>query len=204
MFLRVPISGWRRVLCAVAMAAVPGVALAHQGVAAAGGFLSGFMHPLAGVDHLLAMVAVGIWGAFLGAPLIYLLPVTFPLMMVVGAILGIAGIDLPLIEAGVALSVVALGAAIAGAWRAPVALAVAIVAFFAVFHGFAHGKELPDAADPAAYAAGFVLATGGLHLCGIALGLVRRLSFGAPLLRGAGVLIAALGIWILLSRVSPA
>lgn len=171
---------------------------AHSGEGVAGGFISGFLHPLSGIDHLLAMVAVGIWGATLGRPLVWALPVAFPMLMVVGGVLGIARVPLPYIEIGIAVSVVVLGLSIAAAWRAPVALAVGIVAVFGVFHGYAHGTELPETAAPAAYAAGFVISTGLLHLTGIAIGLVKALPHGAQALRASGGLIAATGVWILL------
>jgi urease accessory protein len=172
-------------------------AQAHTDVGVAGGLLSGFMHPLSGLDHLLAMVAVGIWGATLGRPLVWALPVAFPMLMVVGGVLGIAGVPLPYVETGIAVSVVVLGLAIAAAWRAPVAVAIAIVAVFGVFHGFAHGTELPETAAPAAYAAGFVISTGLLHLAGIAIGLLKELPKGGQILRASGALIAATGVWIL-------
>jgi urease accessory protein len=174
-----------------------GPAFAHTGAGVAGGFGAGFMHPLSGLDHLLAMVSVGIWGAFLGRPLIWALPVAFPLIMVVGGVLGILGVPLPFVEIGVSGSVIALGLAIAAAWRAPVAIAVAIIAVFALFHGHAHGTELPHAAEPAAYASGFVLATGLLHVSGIAIGLLLALPGGTMLLRGAGAIIALAGVWIM-------
>ena len=172
-------------------------AQAHTDAGVAGGLLTGFMHPLSGIDHLLAMVAVGIWGATLGRPLVWALPVAFPMLMVVGGVLGIAGVPLPYVETGIAVSVVVLGLAIAAAWRAPVGVALAIVALFGVFHGFAHGKELPEAAAPAAYAAGFVVSTGLLHLGGIAIGLLQGLPRGVQMLRASGGLIAAAGVWIL-------
>lgn len=170
---------------------------AHTGEGAIGGLISGFLHPITGFDHLLAMVAVGIWGATLGRPLVWALPVAFPLLMVVGGVLGITGVPLPYVESGIAVSVVVLGLAIAVAWRAPVAVALAIVAAFGVFHGYAHGKELPEAASPAGYVAGFVLSTGLLHLTGIALGMVKGLPKGTQMLRASGGLIAAAGVWIL-------
>jgi urease accessory protein len=170
---------------------------AHTGEGTVGGLISGFLHPITGFDHLLAMVAVGIWGATLGRPLVWALPVAFPLLMVVGGVLGITGMPLPYVESGIAVSVVVLGLAIAVAWRAPVAVAVAIVAAFGVFHGYAHGAELPEAASPAGYVAGFVLCTGLLHLVGIALGMVKTLPNGAQILRASGGLIAAAGVWIL-------
>ena len=175
---------------------------AHTGTGLAGGFVSGFAHPLSGWDHLLAMVAVGLWGAFLGRPLIYLLPVTFPLMMVVGAMLGMFGLFTAHVEFGIALSVVALGGCVAAAWRAPIGAAVAIVATFALFHGFAHGRELPSAADPVGYSTGFVLATGLLHLAGIAIGLLANFRGGAGAIRIGGAAIGMLGMLFLARAVS--
>jgi len=172
-------------------------AFAHSGAGLAGGFAAGFMHPLGGLDHLLAMAAVGIWGAFLGRPLIWVLPVAFPLVMVIGGVLGIAGVPLPHVEMGIAASVIVLGLAIAAAWRAPVPVAVAIVALFAIFHGHAHGTELPTAAAPEAYAAGFVVSTGLIHLSGIGIGLLTQLRHGTLALRTAGGVIMVCGVWIL-------
>jgi len=170
---------------------------AHSGAEGANGFIAGVMHPLTGFDHLLAMVAVGIWGATLGRPLIWVLPVAFPMLMVFGGVLGITGVPLPFIETGIAISVIVLGFAIAAAWRAPIALAVGIVSAFGVFHGYAHGAELPNAASPSAYVAGFVLCTGARHLAGVAFGEVKRLQKGTLALRVVGALIAAAGGWIL-------
>lgn len=174
------------------------VAQANTGEGAAQGFLAGVLHPLSGFDHMLAMVAVGIWGATLGRPLVVILPMVFPLLMVVGGILGITAVPLPYVEIGIALSVIVLGLSIALAWKAPVAVALVIVASFGVFHGYAHGAELPSAAAPAAYVAGFVVCTGTLHLTGIALGMVKNLPKGSQFLRICGVAISAVGAWILM------
>lgn len=184
------------------MTASPAAAHAEPGTA--GGLMAGFLHPLGGLDHLLAMAAVGIWGAFLGKPLVWALPVTFPIVMVAGGMLGIFGIPLAGVEQGIALSVCALGIAIALAWRAPLAIAVTLVAVFALFHGHAHGTELPAAADPEAYATGFVLATGMIHLCGIAIGCLAGTQRGTLMVRGIGLLIAVTGIWILMGSPSLA
>lgn len=181
-------------LAAAALAIASTPAAAHTGTGLAGGFASGFMHPLSGWDHLLAMVSVGLWGAFLGRPLIYLLPVTFPLMMVVGAIAGMFALPMPPVEIGIALSVLVLGGCVAAAFRAPVWLAVSVVATFALFHGYAHGRELPSAADPIGYSTGFVLATGALHVVGIAIGLAADHRRGAVAVRLAGGAIAVLGV----------
>ena len=185
-------------LCVTVMLmSLASAAYAHSGEEGANGFLAGVLHPVTGFDHLLAMVAVGIWGATLGRPLIWVLPVAFPMLMVVGGILGIAGVAVPFIETGIATSVIVLGLAIAAAWRAPAGVAVAIVAVFGVFHGYAHGAELPSAASPAAYVAGFVLCTGALHLAGIGIGALKSLPKGPQGLRICGGLIALAGAWIL-------
>ena len=178
-------------------AALGGAALAHDDAGLAGGFISGIKHPLLGVDHLLAMFAVGLWGAFLGRPLVVALPVVFPGVMVVGGLLGIAGVPAPPIEVGIALSVVLLGAAIAAAYQAPVWLACALVALFGLFHGYAHGQELPAAADPIAYGLGFVLATGALHVAGIGVGVLNARPGGRALTRALGGGIAAAGVYFL-------
>ena len=168
-------------------------ALAHTGEGAVGGFVSGFFHPVLGWDHVVAMVAVGLWGAFLGQPAIWLLPVVFPLVMALGGPLGVAGIAVPAVEAGIALSGIILGLAVALAVRAPLAVAAVLVGLFAVFHGHAHGTELPEAANPFAYAAGFVIATGLLHLGGILFGFLVNMPGGQWAVRGAGGVIAFVG-----------
>jgi urease accessory protein len=173
------------------MSAAP--AFAHTGGDAAG-FLSGFFHPLLGWDHIAAMVAVGLWGAFLGRPAIYVLPIVFPLIMAVGAALGILGIPLPAVEAGIAASAFVLGICVMMASRPPLWIAAAAVGFFAIFHGHAHGTELPGAANPFAYAIGFVIATGLLHLAGIAFGTITNGAAGRIVVRGAGAAIALAGI----------
>ncbi|MEX2452044.1 MAG: HupE/UreJ family protein [Rhodospirillales bacterium] len=173
-------------------------ALAHTGDlnlhTPAGGFLSGFTHPLFGWDHVAAMVAVGLWGAFLGTPALWILPVVFPLIMAVGGALGVLGVPLPAVETGIAVSAVVLGALIAFAVRAPLWIAALIVGTFAVFHGHAHGTELPRAVNPAVYAAGFVVATGLLHLLGLGVGLAANRPAGAIAVRVGGALIAGAGI----------
>lgn len=182
-----------RVAVVLGGCAASGAALAHEASGVAGGFASGLLHPLAGPDHLVAMVAVGLWGAFLGRPALWLLPVVFPLVMAAGGAAGVLGLPLPGVEVGIALSAIALGAAVAWGWRAPLALAAVIVAAFAVFHGHAHGTELPQAADPIAYSLGFVVSTGLLHLCGIAFGELTRWPWGTKAVRGLGALIALVG-----------
>jgi len=182
-------------LAGPAMALMTMPASAHSGTGLAGGFVSGLVHPLTGFDHLLAMVSVGLWGAFLGRPLIYVLPVIFPAVMVVGAALGMLGIPLPTVDIGVALSVLVLGASIALSLRAPVWAASAIVGAFAIFHGYAHGRELPSAADPVGYSVGFVLATGLLHVMGIGIGFLNERPGGVTLTRSLGGVIGLAGVW---------
>jgi len=150
---------------------LPETAAAHIIQGSQGGFGSGFAHPLTGPDHFLAMFAVGLWGAQMGGRPVWTLPVTFPLIMVAGGVAGMVGIPLPGIEIGIAISILALGMAIALAWRPAEWVALVLIAFFALCHGHAHGAELPLAADPADYAIGFVLATGMIHLFGIGVGL---------------------------------
>lgn len=178
-------------------------AQAHQGTGLAGGFTSGFMHPLTGPDHVLAMVAVGIWGAFLGRPLVYLLPIIFPSAMAFGAGVAMIGIPLPPVEYGIAFSVLVLGGMIMFAARVPIAVACFIVGFFALFHGYSHGAELPSAANPIGYSAGFVLATGLLHVLGIGIGVIKVAPGGIIALRTAGAGIALAGIWFLSTAVMP-
>jgi urease accessory protein len=190
---------FHRPIAALAAAglACSSTAAAHTGTGLAGGFVPGLMHPFTGPDHLLAMICVGLWGAFLGPPLIQVLPVVFPVMMVAGAALGMLGVPVPPVELGIALSVLVLGGCIALAIRAPVWAASLIVAAFAVFHGYAHGKELPSAADPIGYSAGFTLATGMLHVLGIGIGFLRDRPGGAVAIRSLGGIIGLTGFWFL-------
>jgi urease accessory protein len=194
MIWRLKTSGYT---AAFAMLCSAQTASAHSDPRLAGGLVAGLEHPLSGPDHLLAMVAVGLWGAFLGRPLIVLLPVIFPTVMAFGGALGMIGAPMPPVEIGIALSLLALGGAIALGWRAPIWLASIIVAIFAIFHGYAHGTELPSMADPIAFSLGFVLATGSLHVAGIAIGLIARRPGGAAAIRGLGVAIALVGIYYL-------
>jgi urease accessory protein len=182
--------------CAAWLGAMATAAQAHtEGAAGIGGdLLAGMLHPLLGLDHLVAMVAVGLWGAFLGAPAIWLLPVVFPLVMAFGGVLGMAHVPLPSVEVGIAFSGMVLGLMVALAARPPLWVAALIVGAFAIFHGHAHGAELPAAASPLAYSAGFVVSTGLLHVAGIALGALVRWPLGRWVVRGVGALIALVGL----------
>ena len=172
-------------------------ALAHIIQGEAGGFGQGFEHPLTGADHFLAMFAVGIWGAQMGGRAVWALPVTFPLIMTVGGIAGMLGLPLPHVELGIALSILALGSAIAFGWRPIEAVALILIGVFAICHGYAHGVELPSAADPADYAVGFVLATGLIHLLGVGVGLALNKPLEGRLSRALGAVIALGGIYFL-------
>ncbi|MBR9766315.1 MAG: HupE/UreJ family protein [Rhodobacteraceae bacterium] len=188
---RTPLITLSLVLAALMLQA--GTAQAHEGAGIAGGFASGFSHPILGWDHVVAMVAVGLWGAVLGRPALWILPLVFPLVMALGAAAGILGLPLPAVETGIALSGVVLGLMVALALPAPLWLAGVVTGVFAIFHGHAHGTELPQAATPLAYGLGFVLATGMLHLGGIGLGLLWNSRHGQMAVRAAGLAIAAAG-----------
>ena len=175
----------------------PAVAWAHAEQGQAAGFLAGLRHPVSGLDHVLAMISVGLWGAQLGAPAIWVLPVTFPMVMAFGGMLGLAGVALPGVEVAIAVSGIALGLAVLSEWRPPLWLAAPVVAFFAVFHGHAHGAELPPGADGILYSIGFVVATGTLHAMGIGVGVVHRWAWGRVALRATGAAVALAGAWFL-------
>jgi urease accessory protein len=177
-------------VCALAAAAP---ALAHIGQGEAGGFASGFTHPLLGLDHVIAMVAVGLWGVFLGAPAIWVLPIVFPLVMALGGAFGVIGLPLPGVETGIALSAIVLGLCVLLALKPPLPVAAAIVGVFAIFHGYAHGAEMPESSSAVTFALGFVIATGLLHLAGILFGGLARWDAGRIAVRTAGGLIALAG-----------
>jgi len=180
---------------------VPVAASAHIVKGEAIGFVSGILHPLTGLDHVIAMIAVGMWGAQLGRPAIWLLPVTFPLVMAFGGFLGLIGVPLPGSEIAIALSGVCLGGAVLLELRPPLAVAAALVGVFGLFHGYAHGAELPPGQNALLYSLGFVLATGFLHATGIAIGLVHRWQWGRLALRGAGAAVLCGGAFFLWSAV---
>lgn len=182
-------------LCVQAVFSTTAYGHVEQGQAA--GFLTGLAHPWSGLDHILAMVAVGLWGAQLGNPAIWVLPITFPLVMSFGAMLGLLGFGLPGIELGIALSAIVLGAMVLAEVRPPLAIAAILVGLFAVFHGHAHGTELPPGQSGLLYSMGFVIATGVLHGIGITIGLIHRWPAGRITLRICGGAIALMGIFFL-------
>ena len=170
---------------------------AHVEAGGAGSVVAGFLHPVTGIDHVVAMVAVGLWGAVLGPPAIWLLPVAFPMVMAFGGLLGLLAVPLPGVETGIALSALVLGVLVMFQTRLPLVWTFLLVGLFALFHGFAHGIELPEGADALLFSLSFVVATGLLHLVGIGLGEVRRWAWGPSVLKLAGAVIAAVGIWSL-------
>jgi urease accessory protein len=185
-------------LAALSLFTMSSAALAHPGHNLSG-FGAGLMHPFSGLDHLLAMVAVGMWAAQCGGRKIWLLPATFMTMLAVGAGIAMQWQSLPMVEAGIASSMLALGLLVALSARLPAALSIGITASFGFFHGYAHGLELPESAAPMEYALGFLIATATLHLTGIAAGMITQ-RHHKILARGMGIAIAASGAYLLVSN----
>ena len=181
-------------LAAAVLLLASNAALAHTGAEHALSFASGFKHPLTALDHLLAMVTVGLWAGLNGGRALWAWPVAFVGVMVLGGVLGMAGVALPLVESGILASVVVLGLLVLVAVRLPVAVGAALVAVFALLHGHAHGAELPGDAAAVTYAAGFAIATAVLHAIGIGVAHLAGSANGRLLVRGAGALVAAAGI----------
>jgi urease accessory protein len=190
------------VLTAAVLVLLPLQADAHLVPGARIGFARGFEHPISGPDHVIAMVAVGLWGAQLGVPAIWLLPVAFPLIMSFGGFLGLIGVPLPGSEIAIALSGVCLGAAVLAQFRPPLWVAALLVSLFGLFHGYAHGTELPPGQNALLYSIGFVFATGLLHAAGISAGLLNRWHWGQIALRGAGAAVLCGGVLFLWSALA--
>lgn len=174
--------------------ALPTLAHAHPDHGNASGFAHGFLHPVQGLDHILAMIAVGLWAAQMGGRAIWAVPVAFVGAMTLGAVLGIQGVNLPLIEPGILTSIIVLGLLIATACRLPLAASMPLVAVFAICHGFAHGAEMPLSASGFTYCLGFVLATTALHIAGVGIGIGIEKISTARWIRLAGPPIVALGV----------
>jgi urease accessory protein len=185
------------VVSGLAVLLMSSLVMAHSGGGNASGFASGFLHPAAGLDHIVAMIAVGLWGAWLGAPAIWLLPVVFPMVMALGGVLGILGIPVPAVELVIALSAIVLGICVGLGAKPKLWIAALLVAVFAIFHGYAHGAELPGAQSPVMYCIGFVLATGLIHLTGIGIGFVRKIKHGDWVVRSLGAGISVVGVLFL-------
>lgn len=175
-----------------------GAAQAHTFGAHGAGFGAGIAHPFLGPDHLLAMLAVGVWAAQLGGSALWRVPLTFMAMMALGGAIAFAGVALPAVETGIAGSVLILGLLIAAAARFPVPASMLLVGAFAVFHGHAHGGELPQSASAMLYGLGFLLATGALHAAGAGLGtlLARGVSVAWVRVAGGGIAAAGLALWV--------
>ncbi|MCU1718776.1 HupE/UreJ family protein [Pseudomonas sp. 5P_3.1_Bac2] len=185
----------RKIFFSLALFLTPAVAFAHPGHHESG-LLAGLSHPLLGLDHLLAMFAVGLWAAQQRGAARWALPLTFVASMLLGGLLGFEGLSFNYIEGGITASVLAFGLLVAVAIRLPMIIALSLTALFALTHGVAHGLELPELASPASYALGFVLATAALHAAGY--GLVRLLpQAAAGVIRVLGALAAAGGAWML-------
>jgi urease accessory protein len=189
---------WRLATSVILVMGMSKLAFAHGDGQIGGGFGSGFSHPIQGMDHVVAMIAVGLWGAQLGTPAIWFLPIAFPLMMALGAAISLMGFPLPGVEIGIACSAMVLGAMVLMEVKLPIAATLAIVGVFAIFHGHAHGTELPDGESGVAYSLGFVLGTGLLHAVGIGVGYIGEWPSGKIILRGAGALVMSSGIYFLL------
>jgi urease accessory protein len=189
----------RTALLAFAIAGIPATALAHVGVGDTHGFSHGFAHPIGGLDHILAMIAAGMFAACLGGRSMWLVPTAFVLTMAVGGTLGIMGADVPFVEGGIAASVIVLGLAVALQWSVPTVAAMALVGFFATFHGYAHGAEMPADVPGLGYPLGFMLATALLHVLGIVIGLgIGRIGTRSRIaLQAAGGAMALGGVAIL-------
>jgi urease accessory protein len=182
------------------LAAVPTLALAHTGAGSSIDFMHGFAHPISGVDHVLAMVAVGIFAANLGGRALWGVPLTFMALLAVGGAAGIMEMPLPHVELGIALSIVALGLAIAVRFEWPVAVAMTLVGVFAIFHGHAHGTETPMAGSAIGYALGFVTATGSLHLSGLVFGIgiaAGGFRYSGRITQASGAALAMAGVLLL-------
>lgn len=179
------------------LALLPSAAAAHTGVHHFGhdqSFVSGFLHPIFGPDHLVAMTAIGLWAAYVGGRALVVVPLAFVGMAIVGAVLGNSDVQLPAAEQTIAASLVVFGLMICTLVRLPAGVAAVIVGLFAMFHGYAHGTEIPDVARPLSYGAGFVLGTVALLGLGIATGRVSRRSVPAAAIRTAGAAVVAFGI----------
>ncbi len=175
---------------------LPSLAQAHPNHEAASGLFSGLAHPILGMDHLCAMIAVGLWAAQRGGRALWAVPLAFVSTMTLGAIAGMGGHTLPFAEQGIAASVLILGILIAAAVRLPIAVSILLVGFFALFHGFAHGAEIPASASGLIYAIGMVATTAGLHLTGIAAGLTANKLATEKVVCGGGWAIVACGLYL--------
>lgn len=176
----------------------PAAALAHPGHDGAGGLTHGLIHPLTGIDHVLAMIAVGVLAAQYGGRALWLVPMSFLVAMAIAGVIGMAGIVVPIAEVGIGVSIVVLGLALAFQFRPPTFVAMAVIGFFALFHGYAHGAELPNGTAGLSFALGFLLATALLHSTGVGLGLLmQRQASSRRLIQASGGAMALVGVALL-------
>lgn len=185
----------------IAALMLPAMASAHPGLPGhTHGFANGLAHPFSGLDHLLAMTAVGLWAVQRGGKAIWMMPLAFISAMALGGMLGMAGLgQVPIIDQAIAASVLIMGIFIATATRMPLGASVFIIGLFALFHGYAHGAEMPATASGLLYGAGFIVATAVLHLCGITIGLAAHKTNSMKIIRAAGYIVAACGIGLIFS-----
>ena len=184
---------------AIAWTGLYALAVGPGGWVGSGGWSDGFAHPFGGIDHVAAMIAVGLWAAQNGRCAVWLLPGFFAVLMTLGAALALAGVDLPGSADGIALSVAVLGVLLAVAARPPLAVGAAVVGLFGLVHGYAHGAEMPESATPVLYALGFLCATGVLQLAGVALGIAAESRIGQRLLPIGAAAIAGIGVTLMLA-----
>ena len=186
-------------LSVAALMLLPSFAYAHAGAGEASGFLHGFAHPASGLDHICAMLAVGLWAAQMGGRSVWAVPLTFVSVMALGGALPMLGISLPFVEQGIVLSVLLLGVLIAASIRLPLWLSGSMVGLFALWHGHAHGAEMPAPASGVGYALGFMLATALLHISGIAFGLGMQHLSRERLTQAVGAGIALGGVFLVIA-----
>jgi urease accessory protein len=187
------------ILLGAAALAIAPAASAHVGIGETAGFARGFVHPFGGLDHVLAMVAVGLWAGQRGGRARWMIPMTFVTIMILGGLMGALGVTLPYVEQGIALSVLVLGILVAAAVSWPLPASMLLVGVFALFHGHAHGAEMPVTASGIEYGAGFVLATAILHASGVGAAILARNFHRSLPMRLSGTAIAASGVVLLLA-----
>jgi urease accessory protein len=190
----------RNIMVAIAaICLLPQAAMAHTVMGSTSGFIHGLSHPFTGLDHMLAMIAVGLWAAQMGGRKLWLVPAAFVSAMVLGGAIGFAGVSLPYVEVGIVASVIVLGVFISGAFKLTMAISTVVVGAFAVFHGYAHGAEMSHGLGPVAYSIGFVLATAALHMIGMLAGMGIQHRNVDKAVRLAGAAIALSGVYLAMS-----
>ena len=189
---------WLAFAVAMLLVLSPRIVFAHTGIGDVNGFTSGLAHPIGGIDHLAAMIGVGIWAAQRGGRAIWLVPLAFMVVMSLGGLLAMLAVSIPLVEPGIAASVLILGILIGAAVRLPLVASALLVGAFALFHGHAHGAEMPHTASGLMYGIGFLTGTALLHACGVGIGLIARQPRSIWLARFAGSAMVVCGIYLLL------